>query len=359
MENTFHGKKFYTGGHQGGDKYCRAYFDAVNKYIDAAKEESYRERERFMTPEKLAENPGYYRKKFLDMIGSPVKKYPNDIPTAEFSPFAEDDFGKYFRLSISVMEGMPFYGILQLPKEKNEKYPLIIAQHGGGGIPEFCSDMCGKNVYCNFTKRALEKGFAVFAPQLMLWNFDVSTGEKFPVAEPLFNRAEIDRELKRLGLSMTGFEVFCLRRCIDFLSSLEYIDGEKIGMMGVSYGGYFSMHTTAADMRIKAAYNAASFNDRNSSCFADWGYKGSHKLFHDAEVAALCAPRALFVDVGREDAVFDYKTAEKEASRVYKYYDAYGDKGKEKFVFNVWNGGHTFDAEKNLFSEFFDAVKKS
>ena len=48
-------------------------------------------------------------------------------------------------------------------------------------MDEICSDMNGANVYGNFTKRALERDFAVFIPQLLLWTFNMETGEKTEV----------------------------------------------------------------------------------------------------------------------------------------------------------------------------------
>ncbi len=105
-------------------------------------------------------------------------------------------------------------------------------------------------------------------------------------------------------VSITGLEIFCFRRAIDYISSLSYIDGKCIGMMGVPYGGYFSLYTAAADTRIKSVYAAGFFNDRTKIAFSDWIYDRAAKIFCDAEIAALCAPRRLQIDVGRKDPVF-------------------------------------------------------
>ena len=39
---------------------------------------------------------------------------------------------------------IPFYAMLLLPHEGQTPMPLVVAQHGGGGTPELCSDMYGK-----------------------------------------------------------------------------------------------------------------------------------------------------------------------------------------------------------------------
>ena len=113
-------------------------------------------------------------------------------------------------------------------------------------------------------------------------------------------------------------------------------------MTGISYGGYFTIYTMAADTRIKAGYSNAVFNDRSNIAFADWRYNNSINTFHDAEVAALCAPRKLYVAVGKEDKVFDYKPSINEAARVQKYFDAFGC--SENFVYDLWDGGHTMSS---------------
>ena len=350
----FNGKRFLEEDPHNGDRHRKEYLQSILNLIDKKYEESYEERASFMPAESFAEKQDVYRTEYLKMIGSPVKEYPTDIPSAKKELVAEDDFGTFYRMQIEVLPDFWFYGILTVP-HNTVKAPLVIAQHGGWGIPELCSDMAGENNYDNFTKLALEEGMVVFAPQLLLWCFDTETGEKRVAIDATFDRNEIDRKLKHLGFSITGLEVFCIRRCIDYFSSHDFIDEEKIGMMGLSYGGYFSMHTAAADTRIISAYNAGSFNNRDSECFNDWSYYNASNLFYDAEVAALCAPRRLRIDVGIQDPVFNYKTSEPEAQRVYKYYDAYG--AKNNFVYDLWDGGHRFDENLEGFEYFFAGLK--
>ncbi|MDY6315238.1 MAG: hypothetical protein SPL89_08760 [Clostridia bacterium] len=355
---TFNGKSLISCGHAGGDSFRRLYFEALEKYISDAENSAYSKREVFMPCKKLKADPEYYRKKYIEMIGQPVSEYPSDIPIATVEKFGEDDFGEYSYVSVEVLKSLPFFGILHMPKMRADsgKIPLIIAQHGGGGLAESCSDMCSENNYSNFTKRILEKGMAVFTPQLMLWNFDtVKLDEKFPAIDVPNKRKEFDGRLRSLGLTMTGLEVFCIRRCLDYLLSSDLFDDNRVGMLGLSYGGYFSLYTAAADLRIKAAYDAAAFNDRNAECFYDWAYNDMHNRFHDAEVAGLVAPRPLFIDVGKDDAVFHYETALQEAERVKKYYKAY-DKDNN-FSFNLWDGGHKFDVEGINFNSFLELFK--
>ena len=349
----FHGKAVFEDAPEGGDPYRRAYLDSVLRFIEEKQREQDRIRYERTACADFFAHVEEHRARFLKMLGSPEASASDGIPRAEHTALGEDGFGRYLRYKIEVLPDFWFYGILCIPHGVR-RAPLVIAQHGGWGIPELCCDMAGSNNYDFFTKRALERGAVVFAPQLLLWRFDLNTGENYVNVGIPFRRNELDEALKRLGMSITGLEILCIRRSIDFLCTLDTVDPERIGMMGLSYGGFYSLYTAAADTRIKAIYSAASFNDRNRVCFPDWSWQGSAALYQDAEVAALCAPRRLWIDVGRQDAVFDYRGAEREGERAADYYAAAGC--PENFVYNLWQGGHKFDACEKGFDFFFDSL---
>lgn len=347
----YKGKSIYEADISIGNQCRKEYLDSIEKFIENKYTESLKSRNSFM--EDITENQELYRKQFLKMIGEPVSPYPDNIPKAKSQYIGKDDMCDIYYLQIEVMPEFWFYGIYMVPFNI-EKAPLVIAQHGGGSTPEICSEFFGESNYGYFTKRALESGMAVFAPQLLLWKFDIETGEKKLEIDLPFNRTSIDDKLRHLGMSITGLEVFCIRRAIDYLSSLDYIDEKRIGMMGLSYGGYFSLHTAAVDKRIKSIYAAGFFNDRSKICFPDWSYDNAAKKFFDAEVAALCAPRRLQIDVGIDDPVFDYKCSIKESERAEKYYSSFN--ATNNFRFNLWRGGHRFDESEIGFEFFFDGI---
>ena len=228
---TYNGKNVLQTDVHGGDKFREAYLNSVNRFIEKKLSETYSERESFMTPEALVENPEKYRKALLDMLGSPVKEYPTNVPTYEKEFVGSDDFSDIYRMKIEVMEDFYFYGMLLMPKKRSEKMPLVVAQHGGGSLPEICTDMNGPSVYCNFAQRALELGMVVFTPQILVWRFDMNTGENQVAIDLPYRRDEVDNKLKKLGLSITGLEIFCIRRSIDCLANEDFIDADRIGMM--------------------------------------------------------------------------------------------------------------------------------
>lgn len=348
---VFNGKSIYEGDISNGNLYRQEYVESVNKFINKKLKEGYSNRDRFMAD--IVSNQEEYREQFIEMIGSPLTPYPNNIPDAKMKFVGKDDFCDIYYLQIETMPDFWFFGMFMVPHGV-KKAPLVIAQHGGGSMPEICSDFLGTSNYGYFTKRALEKGMAVFAPQLLLWDFDIDTGEMKTDVNISYDRSDFDNKLKHIGLSITGLEVFCIRRSIDYINSLDYIDENRTGMMGLSYGGYFSLHTAAADKRIKSIYAAGFFSDRSKIAFNGWKYKNSINTFCDAEVAALCAPRRLQLDVGKTDPVFNYTYSVEEGKRASEYYERFN--ASENFYYNLWDGGHRFDESKKGFEFFFEGI---
>lgn len=348
---TFKDKRIFEGNIADGNPCRQKYLESINKFIDKGFADACQQRDKFAG--NIVFEQDKYRQRFIEMIGQPTYPYPDCVPNAKSQYVGRDDFGDIYRLQIEVLPDFWFWGLYMVPFNA-EKAPLVIAQHGGGSTPEICSELFGPSNYNFFTKRALEKGMAVFAPQLLLWKIDFDTGEPEDTSNIAFDRYRIDRKLKMLGLSITGLEVFCIRRSIDYISSLEYIDENRIAMMGLSYGGHFSLYTAAAEPRIKSIYAAGFFNDRSQVGCTDWLYDRAAYTFFDAEVAALCAPRRLQIDVGKNDPVFDYAPSVAEGHRASAYYASFG--ASDAFRFTLHESGHRFDESEAGFKFFFDGI---
>lgn len=331
----YKGKKIFEEAPEAADNLRRDYVEGIDAFIKRLNSEGKQKRREFMPPEDLVSNPEKYRKLYLEMLGL-NKLNDTDLPAAKKVYVASDDVSDIYRLTVYIAKEVPFYAMLVIPKNVKGPMPLMIAQHGGGGTPELCLDYNGKNNYNNMAQRALEKGYAVLAPQIMVWRLQGI--ETAPARDVPYDRHKSDNELKRFGLSITALEIKGILNSLDYVLENEDIDKEKVSMIGLSYGGYYTLYTTAADTRIKSAYCAGVFNDRDVYSWKDWTYKNSGLTFQDAEVAALCAPRKLYIQVGKADEVFDYKSAIPEAERITDYYEAYG--AGENFKFCLWEGGH-------------------
>ncbi len=343
-------KKVWSESPEIADDYRRAYLDGINDFIKnkviAAKDL----RRAFMPPEELVRDPERYRKEYYRTFGVP--NLSENPPVVERKKVGEDDFSDIFRLKIWITPEIPFYAMLLMPKKADGKVPLVVFQHGGGGTPELAADFYGENNYNKAGRRIAERGCAVLMPQLLLWSLkEIETQRAHPID---FNRQEIDKDLKRFGISITGLEIAAIMRAIDYAVSLPEIDADKIGMTGLSYGGYFTLHTMAADTRIKVGYAVGEFNDRDAYPWYDWTYFGGSLRFHNAEVGALCAPRKLIIQIGRSDPVFNFESALSEIDRMKVYFDAYGV--PENLKISLWDGAHTYSDSDECFDIFFDTI---
>lgn len=254
------------------------------------------------------------------------------VPAAKVIYVSEDKLGSIYRVEVEAGFGLTTYGILFIPK-KEGPHPLVISQHGGWGTPELCSGFYGDTNYNDMTRRVLQRGIAVFAPQLLLWNPDAYG--------PEFHRHQYDKQLKHVGSSIAAVEMYKIQRAIDYFISRPDIDHSKIGMIGLSYGGFYTMFTAALDTRIKAAYSSCFINNRFVVDWPDFTWFNAGNRFLDAEICALIAPRFLHVEVGTRDEVFLYEHAQPEIDKVEALYTQLNI--SDRFSAKAFDGGHELD----------------
>ena len=272
-----------------------------------------------------------YRNRFRDLLGWPLTTTPQNEPTMRQELVAEDELGRLFRVWIRTLPELETYGLLFLPHSEGP-HALVVSQHGGGRTPELCSGLFRPSNYNDVSRRVLRRDCAVFAPQLTLWR-----EESGPLVE--FDR--LDRQLKQLGGSIAALDTHQICRSLDALSNLEGIDAGRIGIVGVSWGGFYALVSAALDTRIIVALTSIFFNNRYKYHFAPAVWFGSATSFLDAEIACLVCPRPLYIEVGKLDDLFTVETARPEAEKVRAVYDALGLESRFRYVEH--EGGHEFD----------------
>ena len=130
-------------------------------------------------------------------------------------------------------------------------------------------------------------------------------------------------------------------RVLDVYEKAPWCTGE-VGMIGLSYGSFYTIYTTSCEPRIKAAL-ACSLFSKWTHCFGtDFSWRDSWKRFGDAEVAALVYPRALRIEYGEKDPlVHVVEGGEEEFERLKAYYAG----AEENVSFRVFEGVHEFCTE--------------
>jgi dienelactone hydrolase len=196
------------------------------------------------------------------------------------------------------------YGILLLPKDlkPGEKRPVVVCQHGLEGTPRSTIDPEKRPVYDSFSRKLVEQGYIVYAPQ-----------------NPYYGKNEfrqLQRKANPLKLSLFSFIIRQHQRTLDWLETLPNVDPKRIAFYGLSYGGKTAMRVPAVEKRYCLSICSGDFNEwigKNVSVDLDRSYMwtGEYEMyefdlgntFNYAEMAYLIAPRPFMVERGHDDGV--------------------------------------------------------
>lgn len=310
-------------------EYKQNYLDGLNSIIEKRQESAKAERREYVKD--IFTNPKKYRQEFKEILGWPLVNNNNikGIVEPETEKLAEEEGYSIYRMRFEILPGLKITGLF-FKHNGDEKRPLVIVQHGGGGTPERISGVYGKTWnYNDMLHRVIKHGVNAFAPQLFLWNEEEHGIKR--------DRKEIDARLKRVGGSITAVEIYGIMRIIDYFETQSYV--ANFGMVGLSYGGFYTLFTTALETRIKSAISCAFFNTRDAYPWSDWTWWRAAYKFDDAEIACLCYPRHIVLEIGTEDELFECKNGiesfetVKELSR---------EVGEEWVTLKVFEGTHEF-----------------
>ena len=154
-----------------------------------------------------------------------------------------------------------------------------------------------------------------------------------------------------LGATSLGLNVFDGRRALDLLCQQSFVDAERIGVMGLSFGGTMTVWMTLADERIKAA-DVICYSDRfadfhmrdNNSCGCQVT-PGLYDLCDVCDLQGLIAPRPLLVEIGSYDDCFMADSAVACYRDVEKIYAAAGV--SDRLELDLFEGGHAWGGRKS------------
>ena len=297
-----------------------------------------------------------YRKKAGDFFGYPPPK-AKDGKISKIVKVGEDVHCTIYRVWVEVIEGVNAYGLYMVPKNLKGKAPLLIAQHGGGGNPEAICDLDTRINYHSFGPEAVKREYIVWAPALAM-NCGYCQDPEIPSA----NRELLDRKLQFAGTSIIGVEI---QKIIESTKALirerPEIDAERIGMTGLSWGGFYTMYVTAVCPFIKVAVPSANLRDFEivlKNAVADDSKMPPDRLlfssFGHFQAVGLICPRPCMIQLGENDSLFNLEEARKEAARASLFYEKLGI--SDRFEFNVHPAGHEFDIPAVF--RFFDKYLK-
>lgn len=298
-------------------------------------------------------DPDAAREDFVKMLGWPLTEYVPEQPLQVRSTMLhETEELQIFRVQLEIWKDFWFGGLLFLHPDGAQR-PFVLAQHGGAGTPELCSGLLemGSVNYNDMSHRLFEMGANVFASQLYLWRGDLF-GLR-PDQTDAIQRKEMDVSLKNVGGSMIAVELTCLRRVLDYFEAMPYVKPGALGMVGLSYGGQYTLFFSAVEPRIKAAVSSCYFNDRHTLEWPDYTWFGAAERFLDEQVALLTRPRRLFIQVADNDEIFHADGAQRAWKRLQKY----SADDLSWVDFRMFHGVHELDKDDGQLLQMMEILK--
>lgn len=229
------------------------------------------------------------------------------------------------------------YGILLVPNDiaDDEKRPVVVAQHGRGGRPQdVATPYEDTKYYHGFGARLAERGFVVYAPQ------NLFIGEE--------EYRTLQRKCNLLKMTFFAPMVDQHQRQIDWLSRLPFVDPERIGFYGLSYGGKSAMMIPPVVTDYALSISSGDFTNtvrkhiglqfRNNFIFTNEHEHTEFDLggkFNYSRLAGLIAPRPFMVERGLLDIGIPNKWVAYEYAKVRELYLALGIYDRTEIEFFV------------------------
>jgi dienelactone hydrolase len=158
-----------------------------------------------------------------------------------------------------------------------------------------------------------------------------------------------------LGYTPSAVECWNGVRAIDYLQSRPEVDGERIGVTGISGGGAATFWIAAADERVKVAVPVSGMSDLedyvtgkvvNGHC--DCMFLTNTFQWPWTNIAALIAPRPMLFANSGHDTIFPMTGNDRIRARLETLYGFYAKRTDTLFDIGVVPGGHEDKPELRL-----------
>lgn len=206
-------------------------------------------------------------------------------------------------------------------------------------------------------------GYAVLAIDALLW------GERGRKEGARYESQQvISCVFEMLGRSWSGFITYEDLYTIDFLSSLDFINSDKIGCMGFSMGAYRSWMLAALSNKIKASASVCWMTTTDSQLSLQKGkakgdsnyanvLSGIRRYLDYPHIASLACPKPMLFFNGISDKLFPIEGVE-DAYRI--MHEVWASQSAEaQLITKLWNTSHICSKEmQEEIVLFFNSILK-
>lgn len=276
------------------------------------------------------------RARLVELLGRLPARVDPDLEVLDVE---QRDGYRVERIVFDSEAAMSVPALLFVPDGAGERAPrpAVLAVHGHGTTKETIT-------YPSWLAAA---GIVVLAPDLR------GFGERADWTPEDHYHCDVDLVNGVLvGTTPFAQNLWDMARCIDVLQALPYVDRDRIGACGWSYGGTITLFLSAWDERVAAALVSCAVASIASSHCVPWNLCGSQVLpgmadeLDHASLVALIAPRPLIAENAQDDLIFPLDAARASLEAAGAAYAAAGaPDGLQLFVID---GDHRFDGTDSL-----------
>lgn len=257
------------------------------------------------------------------------------VPTARQKDSEDIGFATRQRWVITVEPGVDVPFMVVIPKEREEKAPLLLTPHGHSNNPERAAGVYidsldrakGEAGERNIAIQAAEHGFIAIAPTER--GFGQTRHPKDIEKNVKSSCLDLSLKDELVGRTPLGDRIWDLMKMTDWALENLPVDGKNIIVTGNSGGGTVSIYAGAIDTRISMSLPGSSFCDFETSiglldhCACNY-IPGILNLGDMGEIAGLTAPRAFCAIQGVKDDLFPIGGARKAFEVTKKIYEIAG-----------------------------------
>lgn len=265
-----------------------------------------------------------------------------------FSDLPEGICGGYLVTKIGNREVKTFVYV-GIPK-KTENCPAVVLVHGAGG-----------NAYYQWVEEWVKRGFAAIAVDLGGFHFtenDILHRKENPSAQ-CYSIGGFAQILGEVRDSWIFYAVAQIIAAHSFLHSMDVVDREKTGVVGISWGGVVSLIALGCDFRFGAGaiiYSSGFITEdllgKETGLFSDYKKKEFYDRYFDPQsyVSGIKVP--VLMQAGLDDAAFSPINRQ----RTYQLFDYPATKA---VIPALYHDNESNFQNKNVFAFMSDCLLKT
>lgn len=301
-----------------------------------------------LSPETWKATLAERREKWLEMIG--LSPLPKRTPL-QATVTGVLDRGDYVveKIHFQSLPGAHVVGNLYRPAKITGKLPAVLY---------LCGHSKGK---VNAPYQANPRWFAQHGYVALVLD-PVQLGECQGLHHGTYREGRFDWPSR--GYTPAGTEVWNAMRALDYLQGRDDVDGDKMGVTGLSGGGAMSWFLGAADERVKVVVPVCQSGsiermavDRATDGHCDCAFWVNYHRWCWSDIGALIAPRAFLIASGSEDVLWRPAGYRDVAHRIRHQYTTLGEPTKFELTEDLAPHGYTPKLRQAIFTFFNTHLK--